>query len=84
MTTAFVGILIGVILVSAIGVLSALAARRHKELTITTTGKTQGVPNLPGRSEESLSPTEFAAVGAGQGNDSGRAKRDKMASAGKI
>ena len=84
MTTAFIGILLGVLTVSIVGILSARAAKRHdarKAAPIRTTQQTTSERNA---SQGTPNAMELAAVGTGQGNGSVRDKRDRMSSSGTI
>lgn len=79
MTTVFLGMLAGVLIVGLLGVLSARAARRHpSESSPVSKGIPQ--PSSPSKQAEKLDPMELAAVGAGQPNGAAEKAHTKVTS----
>jgi len=81
MTAAFIGILLGVLTVSFIGILSARAAKRQGA-TRATLGPSQQTSIERNEKKATPNAMELAAVGTGQANGSAKSKRDRMSSSG--
>ena len=83
MTMAFVGLLLGVLAVSFVGIMSArAAARRQAARMITSIKNSQRSLYTANANEDNRNPMKLAEVGAEQDNKSARGTRDKMASVG--